>query len=83
VKYIELKILILRNSENFANWKAQVCVFEEFMIMIALWKEPLHSKLVPGKFLGLVDQDPSDSKSNGLHVDIFRFYFIHLRHILS
>ena len=26
-----------------------------------------------GKFLGIVCQDPSDSKSNQLHVDIFRF----------
>ena len=31
---------------------------------------------VPGKFLGIiVSQDPSDSKSNLLHVDIFRFCF--------
>ena len=28
---------------------------------------------VPGKFLGIVGQDPSDSKSNRLHVDIFWF----------
>ena len=28
---------------------------------------------VPGKFLSIVGQDPSDSKSNRLHVDIFRF----------
>ena len=36
---------------------------------------------VPGKFLGIVDQDPSDSKSSRLQVDIFRFCFIHLRYI--
>ena len=30
---------------------------------------------VPGIFLGIVDKDPSDSKSNRLHVDIFRFCF--------
>ena len=30
---------------------------------------------VPGKFLGIVGQDPSDFKSNRLHVDIFRFCF--------
>ena len=30
---------------------------------------------VPGKFLGIVSQDISDSKSNRLHVDIFRFCF--------
>ena len=37
---------------------------------------------VPGKFLGIVGQDPSDFTSNRLHVDIFRFLFIHLRHVL-
>ena len=30
---------------------------------------------VPGKFLAIVGQDPSDSKSSRLHVDIFRFCF--------
>ena len=30
---------------------------------------------VPGNFLGIVGQDPSDSKSNRLHVDIFQFFF--------
>ena len=30
---------------------------------------------MPGKFLGIVNQDPSDSKSNRLHIDIFRCYF--------
>ena len=28
---------------------------------------------MPGKFLGIVGQDPRDSKSNWLHVNIFRF----------
>jgi hypothetical protein len=36
---------------------------------------------VPGKFLDIVGQDPSNSKSNRLHVDIFRFCFIHLKYI--
>ena len=35
-----------------------------------------------GKFLGIFGQDPSDSKSNRLHVDIFQCCFIHLRYIL-
>ena len=35
----------------------------------------LTSGPMPGKFLGIVGQDPSDSKSNRLHVDIFRFCF--------
>ena len=30
-----------------------------------------HVSAVPGKFLGIVGQDHSDSKSNQLHVDIF------------
>ena len=29
----------------------------------------------PGKFLGIVGQDPCDSKPIRLHVDIFRFCF--------
>ena len=37
---------------------------------------------VPGKFLSIVGQDPSDSKFNRLHVDIFRFCFFHFRYIL-
>ena len=40
---------------------------------------------VPRRFLGIiVGQAPSNSKSNQLHVDIFRigFAFIHLRYIL-
>ena len=35
----------------------------------------LISEQVPGKFRSIVGQDPSDSKSNRLHVDIFRFFF--------
>ena len=31
----------------------------------------IQSEAVPGKFLGIVGQDPSDSKSNWLHVHIF------------
>ena len=34
---------------------------------------------VPRRFLGIIGQDPRSSKSNQLHVDIFQFYFIHLR----
>ena len=37
---------------------------------------------MPEKFLGIVVQDSSDSKSNLLHVDIFQSCFIHLRYIL-
>ena len=37
---------------------------------------------VSGKFLGIAGQDPSDTKSSRLHLDIFRFCFIHLRYVL-
>ena len=40
-------------------------------------------QIVSGKFLGIVGQDSSDSKSNWLHVDVFRFCFNHLRYILE
>ena len=36
---------------------------------------------MPGKFLGIVGQDPRDSKSNRLLVEIFRFGYIHLKYI--
>ena len=38
---------------------------------------------MPEKFLGIIRQGPSDFKSNRLHVDIFRFRFIHLRYMDS
>ena len=34
---------------------------------------------MPGKFLGIVGHDPSDSKSNQLYVVIFWFFFIESR----
>ena len=44
---------------------------------------PLYSP-VPGKFLGIVvGQDPSDSKSNWLHVDIVRFCCFHSFEVYS
>ena len=48
------------------------------MLSISCLLEP-----VPGKFLSIIGQDPSDSKSNQLHVDIFRFCFIHLRYTVA
>ena len=38
-------------------------------------------KQCPGRFLGIIGQDLSVSKSNRLHVVIFRFFFINLRNI--
>ena len=43
----------------------------------------MESRSVPRKFLGIVGQDPSDSKSSRLHVDIFQFWFMHSRYILQ
>ena len=39
---------------------------------VSEWRRPL-----PGKFLGIVGRDLSDSKSSWLHVDIIVFCFIH------
>ena len=45
--------------------------------------DPAVYTAVPGKFLGIVDQDPRNSKSSRLHVNIFQFCCaIHLRSIL-
>ena len=35
----------------------------------------------PKRFLGMINQDPSVSKSDRLHVAIFRFFFISLRYL--
>ncbi len=35
-----------------------------------------------GRFLGIIGQDPSVSKSNRLHIVIIRLFFIELRYIL-
>ena len=35
-----------------------------------------------GEILGIIDQDPSVSKSDQLHVDIFQIFFISLGYIL-
>ena len=35
-----------------------------------------------GRYLGIIGQDLNVSKSNRLHVDIFRLFFISLRYIL-
>ena len=37
---------------------------------------------VSKEFLGIIGPNPSVSKSNQLHVGIFSFFFIDLRHIL-
>ena len=57
------------------------------LLMIGGTREDSHTnnyvyKPVPGKYLGIVGQDLSDSKSNRLHVDIFRFCFVRLKYIL-
>ena len=45
--------------------------------MMPFWVSILRSTAVPRKCLGIVGQDPSDSNSNRLHVDNFRFCFVH------
>ena len=36
-----------------------------------------------GRILGIIDQDPSVSKTNQLHVDIFQVFYAKLKNILK
>ena len=51
------------------------------MLLFIYMRTPLTYYL--GKFLGIIDQDPSVSNSNRLHAMIFWFVFINLRYILE
>ena len=65
--------------------KANICKADDGSILLEggiIFYRIREWQAVPGKFLGIVGQDPSDSKFNRLHVDIFRFCFIHLRYVL-
>jgi len=35
-----------------------------------------YTNTIPGRFLDIIDQDPSVFKSNYLHVDILQFFYI-------
>ena len=50
---------------------------ERLQHVTGTWKQCL------GRFLGIIGQNPSVSKSTKLHVDIFRFVFINLRYTFS
>ena len=52
--------------------------------VVCLGKPHAHCKRdpCPGKILGTIGRDPSVSKSNRLHVDIFRFSFFDSRYVL-
>ena len=83
--------LMDRNRHRLCTWKFLVTTkpLIGFGIIIGGWwtrsyrfgmfESPVvlltHGLAVPRKFLGIVGQDPSDSKPNRLHVDIFRFCF--------
>ena len=66
--YKQCKILIIDNPQMVLKR----------MIPDQQWSLPQFS----GRFLRMVGQNPSDSKSNWLHVDIFWFFYIQLRYIL-
>ena len=53
-----------------------------FLSSILLEEYTSGERHCPGTFWAyIVGQDPSDSKSNRLHVDIVRFFFTHLKYI--
>ena len=51
-----------------------------FLCKHVIFVELIQLTIMHGNFQGIVGQDPSDSKFNWLHVDIFQFRFIHLRY---
>ena len=53
-----------------------------FSNKITLWIYCLKKMSLSWEIFGIMDQDPSVSKSNRLHVDIFWFLFISLRCII-
>ena len=84
---VRIRIIVafgIKNSGNIPfSW------FHPQMFMRGI-PRPLHGfpvrkrlEIVPGKFLGIVGQVPSNSESHRLHVDIVRFCFVHLRCILQ
>jgi hypothetical protein len=44
---------------------------------------PTSTTQCPGRFLGIIGQDPSVSKPKQLHVDVYRLFIIKLRNILQ
>ena len=61
-------------GDEFMGWRSPYLVLVVCILKVLV--------PVPRKFLGIVGQDPSDSKSSRIHVDIIWFCFIHLRYIL-
>ena len=53
------------------------------VFFFTLHRRDNHSQQCLGNFLGVISQNPSVSKSNWLHIVIFRFFFINFRYILK
>jgi hypothetical protein len=66
--------LLLNERHNITQHRTYIFVGLENITMEWL-RFKLRSRPVPGKCLGIAGQDPSDSKSNRLHVGIFRLCF--------
>ena len=54
-----------------------------FWTLTISWSQLLAQLPVPGKRLGIIGQEPSDSKSNRLHGDIFQFCCFHSFEVCS
>jgi hypothetical protein len=73
-----LLLLLLDETGCHATAKAQEAVDH----LTSFLSSRVEISQLSNKFLGIVGEDPSDSKSNWLHADIFRFCSVHLRYIL-
>ena len=66
---------------GFRIYRGWMDEFDINLGRLYLTLEKIVSQSVSRKFLSMVDQDPSDSQPNQLHVQIFQFYYISLRYI--
>ena len=66
---------------GFRVYRGWMDEFDMILGRSYLTLEKVVSQSVPRKFLSMVDQDPSDSQPNQLHVQIFHFYYINLGNI--
>ena len=86
LKFVECLSVIIINQ-----YVKKVGHFCPSMDVMPVYREIYESKfqpfyiegcLCPGRILGIINQDPSVSKTNRLHVDICHFFFVKLRNIL-
>jgi hypothetical protein len=96
MKSFHYKIASIQNVLNFVSiididskCQLSMIILVNFIMKIIIiivttmtWMPYDTNYICPGKFLAIVGQKPSGSKSNWLHADIFWFFFIESGYIL-